>query len=473
MVQHVSPANTPIKTGITNARPVAYSLRLVVRTILRAASNTWQLLGVSTLLFIVLNLVLWGLSRVTTTPARISSFERMATVSLDTADRGLVQRFAQEFLATTTNPQHMDLLQWEPYSLWRSRPFHGEFIRIGNNGLRRTISANATTPEMPRVYLYGGSVAWGMGARDEHTIASCLARLLYEARCPSEVVNCAQLGFVSTQERIAFEQTCAHGECPTVAIFLLGVNDIASTMQHDRAGLTINEANRQAEFNILNEGSTAELAAGMIRRLPFYRVLIDNGEHPAGRMTGTKYTGVDNLALEDPEFVRRLQESLVAQPLAKGETREMRILTLHRQDVCRAAVELLGRNCDMASSVARQFGGDALFFWQPTVFDRHAPSSGEREIQRQAFDFGQYYLLARTIMRDQQRDPDGTSSSETSNGIRRILDLSHTFDSANWDNKTEFFDFCHLTESANLVIARAILPHVLAALRMARSTPEL
>ena len=98
------------------------------------------------------------------------------------------------------------------------------------------------------------------------TIPSLLAR---DARLNggwrAEIRNLAEIGYVSTQELIALVRELQGGYRPDIVIFYDGVNDTTSAFLEREAGVTTNEVNRRAEFNI--QQSPARLAAALGAKL--------------------------------------------------------------------------------------------------------------------------------------------------------------------------------------------------------------
>lgn len=143
---------------------------------------------------------------------------------------------------------------WHPYVYWRSAPYRGRYINVSQNGLRATWNPpprdGADDPPPVRVFTFGGSTMWGSGARDDHTIASYLSKLLYEKGYRAEVTNYGQIGYVSTQEAIALLRRIQRGDVPDIVLFYDGINDVFSSHQNGAAGVSRNEANRRAEFNL-------------------------------------------------------------------------------------------------------------------------------------------------------------------------------------------------------------------------------
>src|SRR5205814_8069544 len=132
------------------------------------------------------------------------------------------------------------------------------------------------------VALTGGSAVWGMCVRDEETIPSRLSRLLADARVPARVENHAQIGWVDTQSLIDLMLDLRAGRVPRVVVFYDGWNDLDAGINEAAPGTPLNEANREAEFNLLTHmgrmrlhalGNPMQTALGRIarsiqRRLP-------------------------------------------------------------------------------------------------------------------------------------------------------------------------------------------------------------
>lgn len=77
------------------------------------------------------------------------------------------------------------------------------------------------------VWILGGGAAWGLGQRDDHTIASELARLAAGAGTPLSVVNLGQPGDTTWQATMRFEQALAERSAPDVAVLYGGADDMA------------------------------------------------------------------------------------------------------------------------------------------------------------------------------------------------------------------------------------------------------
>ena len=121
-----------------------------------------------------------------------------------------------------------DRTVYEPYTVWKRRPYSGSYTTIDLAGTRQTIG-NSSSEDALQVWVFGGSAVWGVGAPDSETIPSHLASLLNGAiGIESNVRNLGRRGYVSTQEVIYLMRELQAGRRPDVVVFYNGVNDAAA-----------------------------------------------------------------------------------------------------------------------------------------------------------------------------------------------------------------------------------------------------
>jgi lysophospholipase L1-like esterase len=303
--------------------------------------------------------------------------------------------------------------RWEPYVYFRQKPFHGKTINIGDDGLRATWQPPATSNERGqrgpvKILMLGGSSLWGYGARDDQTIPSLFARSLDERGWSAEIKNLSEIGYVSTQELMALVRELQAGYRPDVVIFYDGVNDTTSAFLEAEAGVTTNEVNRRAEFNLRQ--SPARLAAGLAAKL-----IQDSGSFRFAQMVRRRLGG----GIEPAH----------SQPKGQG------IDTLAEQVVRRYEA-----NVTLAASLGNTFGFRSLFFWQPTIFDKPKLVPFEREE-------AQKFAWAEEMFRQVHT---GIGSSSQLKADTAFRDLSGAF--ADYEGMV-FIDYCHITELANARIA--------------------
>ena len=121
-----------------------------------------------------------------------------------------------------------DRAVYEPYTVWKRRPYRGTHTTIDITGSRRTVG-NSSSEDALDIWVFGGSAVWGVGAPDHETIPSHLAALLNgKLGIESNVRNLGRRGFVSTQEVIFLMRELQAGRRPDVVVFYNGVNDAAA-----------------------------------------------------------------------------------------------------------------------------------------------------------------------------------------------------------------------------------------------------
>jgi lysophospholipase L1-like esterase len=124
---------------------------------------------------------------------------------------------------------------YEPFILWNADEYHGKWINIDQNGLRKTWApGGAKAPAPEEIYVIGGSAIWGIGARDDYTIPSNLSKLLNAEKQQYRVSNYGMPGFTFLQEIIKLSLLLQKGQRPHYVIFYDGANDVYAAYQSGR-----------------------------------------------------------------------------------------------------------------------------------------------------------------------------------------------------------------------------------------------
>jgi lysophospholipase L1-like esterase len=314
--------------------------------------------------------------------------------------------------------------RWEPYVYFRPKPFRGQTVTIGDDGLRATWKAPSPTPGGPdpkpvKILMLGGSSLWGFGARDDQTIPSLMARDLNRRKCDVQVRNLAAIGYVNTQEVVALVRELQSGYRPDLVIFYDGVNDTTSALLEGEAGLTTNESNRRREFNLLQSPSrlVGSLLSNLIKESGSYRFALSVRTRLSG---GNAKSG------------RALDDAM-------------------RDRLAREVVLRFQSNIEIVERLGREFQFRSLFFWQPVIFTKPALVPFERE---EAERYAWTEPMFREVLRQVRESADLRSDPA-------FHDLSRVFDDS---SGLVFIDYCHTTESANARIATAIAEKVAAEL---------
>jgi lysophospholipase L1-like esterase len=166
-------------------------------------------------------------------------------------------------------------LQWSPYEHWVSRPnLRSRFYRTNALGFRGPETSEEKPAGRYRIVVLGGSAAWGYGCTgDDRTVPGRLQTLLQE-RFPErdiEVINAAQVGFVSGQQVIYFHRSLWR-LAPDLILFFDGYNDISADFHNPVSGWPQNAALLKARY----EASWRQRsAAGDLQALARRSSLID------------------------------------------------------------------------------------------------------------------------------------------------------------------------------------------------------
>ena len=311
-------------------------------------------------------------------------------------------------------------VDWKSYVGWWQRPFRGAFVTLDERGLRPTPGEATATGEAIRILCFGGSTMMGMGARDDQTIPAVLARRLTELGHRVSITNYGQLGHNSTQEVITLQQLLKSGAGLDIALFYDGINEMACAEQTGRADGLFNEARRRAEFNLLHPDRQRDLIAAA-------------------------------LIGAAPRTLRRLRR-LTGLPLRGPLPAEQ--VDLSQVDVAALAREVITAylaNVRLVRLLAREYGFQPIFFWQPVITTKKSKTQDERRwVDDYTNDPERRRFLYEAIIGERRRRPELIEASD-------VIDLSALFD--DWTEPV-YIDLYHLSEAGNAAVAEAMLPDV-------------
>ncbi|MCU1496461.1 MAG: hypothetical protein JWM47_414 [Acidimicrobiales bacterium] len=187
-----------------------------------------------------------------------------------------------------------------------------------------------------RLWIYGGSTVFGFGQRDEHTIASELARLAQGDGLTLDVDNRGVSGDTHWVEATRFAWDVAAERPPDLVLFYDGVNDLGAAQGRN------------------GDGRAAE-------PLPIDATLDDlrKGIEPARQW----FNRFDGLSAPD---------GVVLPPAASGDV-------LDPEGVGRAAVARFELSRELSRHAASDAGVPVVWFWQPSAATRPA-SDGEPSV---------------------------------------------------------------------------------------------
>jgi len=310
--------------------------------------------------------------------------------------------------------------EYAPYTDYRRvAGFQGRYINIDERGLRRTVpECSGDDGEGLEIFFFGGSAAWGTGARDEATIPSWLARKLCDHGVAVRVTNYGESGYTSTQELVQLGLELQHGRMPDIVVFYDGVNDVYSSWQNGIAGLPQNVVNRRTTYAVFEQPvlanvtrlvsmtQTGKVAKTIVKRL------LERRHRP------------EATAAEEAEEPREMQPGRVQAGLDEQ------------------TVAILRKNIEIVRALERGFSFRTFFYWQPAVYNKNTLSADEREKIAKNADYGQMYLRVTEMIR---LEPE-------------IRDVSGLFDGI---DETVFIDEFHISEDGNERVAQVIFEDLL------------
>lgn len=174
-------------------------------------------------------------SRVSTEPRGFGAFvaaaDAVSTAGVPDADEPLLAVFPDEPWGPglLTPPPVVD----DDELGWVLEDVDERYVTIRDGARASTQVADPTV----EVWLFGGSAVFGLGQRDDGTIASALVRLAAERGRRIAVRNLGVPAYVNSQETQVFADLLARGPAPDVAVFFDGVNELGAAYERETFGL--------------------------------------------------------------------------------------------------------------------------------------------------------------------------------------------------------------------------------------------
>ncbi len=220
---------------------------------------------------------------------------------------------------------------FEPYFHWRRNAFSGTYINVDDEGVRVTPKPEAAKGGK-KVFMFGGSTMWGTGAPDDKTIPALLQALLGPGY---DVYNYGETAYVSTQELNYLLYQLARGHVPDIVIFYDGVNDgyagaYSPAIPRDPHNLRLRNAEDRNLFLEVFEKSNYKRLSDFIGRL------IRRLSRPS-----------------DPSRRHQDWDAQIAPAIARNS---------------QGVVDTYEANIKQIKALAREYGFEAYFFWQPNLF---------------------------------------------------------------------------------------------------------
>lgn len=284
---------------------------------------------------------------------------------------------------------------------WLPEDREGRYVNIRDHR-RVTVGGSAG----PRIWMFGGSTVMSVEVPDAYTPASVVQRLVDAAGRPLKVENVGATT-VSIQHQLFRMQTMTPLGAGDVVVFYDGVNDIVQSLYYENPTGNMIEENRKALARLsLPQRIAFSLNARFGARSAFVRRFID----PTA-------------------------------PIRRDIDLSPPVLTNLEERYHRAIVG--------AAAFAASRGALFFHFIQPSIYTAARLSPYEQSLTENAWLFPPELREAHAAGYPALRRASRRASAQGINSI----DLSGAFDVR---REEIFLDYCHVTESGNEIIGRAI-----------------
>lgn len=364
------------------------------RRILRPARRLFRWAGIALLAWLVLNILLKGLF-LFWNPTVIVGLSLRAVRSSPAW-----QGTPAEIDGIIAAHEKMGMPDLDPYLSHHDRPFTSDHVNVSSTFHRRTVQNPPPRPGARRVFVFGGSTAWGYGVRDADTIPSRLQALLGP---DYDVQNMSGLAWQSTQEIHHLLELLARGERPDLVVFYDGFNEKMSAVNNGG----------DPRCPMLWKGLDFSYRAS------WQKVLTRS---PMGRMART--AAIRRAAKRQHDEFAGREADLSSRILANWQA-----------------------NCEMVRALGTRYGFHSCFFWQPDLFS-NPPAKAYPHFERMKTSphgIGSGGLL-QAMAPLFAKALDGREAE----GIFQIGGVLSGVE------ESVYLDFCHLNPRGNEIVATAI-----------------
>lgn len=298
-----------------------------------------------------------------------------------------------------------------PVLTWTTKPASTPHIHIADDHSRNTAGNPANGDGSESIFMFGGSTTFGVYLPDDATIPSGLAKRLNADGHPATVHNYGQIAYNSNQEVLYLWLLLKEGKRPDTVILYDGCNDLYSyphstideELVKDEIGtVRLRQPEKAVNRSLVNRALVQRTLSAVTR----YIKLIDYPLKTFRLLSG-----------------RNTPESAIG-------TKDM---TAYPQGIA----DNYRKNIMLLDLLAKAYRFRYFLFWQPLIYDK--PLTADEKIIPVPEEFRPVFQKTASLL-------------ETA-GIPDFHNLSGLFHD---DTGNEFVDVCHISASANAIVAGKI-----------------
>lgn len=302
---------------------------------------------------------------------------------------------------------------YKEYRGWGKKEYHGKYLNIDRNGIRKTWSPPDLNSEAAKtLYVFGPSSIWGVGVRDDHTVPSYISKELHKKNYKFKVSNYGEWSYTFTQGLIYLILQLRDGHRPDYVAFFDGIDTYNSYQ------------------------------SGVAGTLHFSFAFREKGEKQTDFQLIS--TGISNVITKNSMIYREL--SKIRRKLNPPKTQFTEVGHAFNDDqlskLSEDVVEYLFESVALLDNLSKIYGFEYIFFWPPSLLTENRLLDEEINLDIRLKDKSlvKLYRLTDDLLKT-GRAP-------------HFYNIADTFSER---TKTYYLDFGHTSEEGNELIAKRMV----------------
>lgn len=293
---------------------------------------------------------------------------------------------------------------------YRLSEFKGTYTNINKEGHRKTKNFNQQkdTTNRIKIFCFGGSTMFSVGARDEYTIPSELSKLIYKSfpNLNIEITNFGCHGYTRNVENIQLQQQLLKNNVPDIVIFYDGVNEVYAAYQNNKAGTIAGES--MNKINSPNKVSFLDKARSLIKPRNIYRFV---------NSQSAKFVKPNPYTITNPEKLALDVASYYAE------------------------------NVKLSQAYASYYNFTVFNFLQPVIYSK-------KKLEKSEKIFAKRHKYYKKLYQDSYK---AIASDSTMIESSNFSDISQVFNDV---DRTIYTDYCHTGEYGNTLVALELFKEI-------------